>query len=88
MSQLQEFIKPELLVLVPVLYFIGIGLKTSKVNNKYIPAILGAAGILLSVLYVCGTSGFGMISLFTAITQGILCAGLSVYVNQLFKQQD
>ena len=28
----------------------------------------------------------GMAALFTAITQGVLCAGGSVYVHQLLKQ--
>lgn len=86
MEQLQEYIKPELLILIPVLYFIGIGLKQSKAKDKFIPWILMACGIVLSTLYVFGTSEITMIAAFTAITQGILCAGASVYVNQLVKQ--
>lgn len=88
MEQLQEYIKPELLVLIPVLYFIGAGLKKSEVKDKFIPWILMASGIVLSMLYVLGTSGITMVAIFTAITQGILCAGTSVYVNQLVKQSN
>lgn len=84
---MEQFIKPELLILVPVLYAIGVGLKKSKVNDKYIPYILGASGILLAALYVCGTEAFTAMSVFTAITQGILCAAGSVYANQLIKQK-
>ena len=84
---MEQFIKPELLILVPVLYAIGVGLKKSKVNDKYIPYILGASGILLAALYVCGTEAVTVMSVFTAITQGILCAAGSVYANQLIKQK-
>ena len=31
----QEYIKSELLVLIPVLYFIGIGLKKSRLPDKW-----------------------------------------------------
>ncbi len=86
MEQLQQFIKPEIVILIPVLYFIGAALKRSSVKDNYIPAILGGAGILLSALYVCGTESFTVLSIFTAVTQGILCAGASVYVNQIIKQ--
>ncbi len=87
MEQISEFIKPELLILIPISYFVGMGLKKSNVKDAFIPAILGACGVLLAGLYVCGTEGFSMFSVFTAITQGILCAGASVYINQLVKQK-
>lgn len=87
----QEFIKPELLILIPVLYLIGVGIKKSKISDKHIPWILGLAGIILSVVYlfatedVIGSKALAS-AIFTAITQGILCAGASVYVNQIIKQ--
>ena len=89
---LSEYIKPELLILIPVLYLLGMGLKNSAVvADKRIPAILGAAGVLLSLVYILATtavSGYqdGLQVAFSAITQGILCAGCSVYVNQLLVQ--
>lgn len=86
MENLQTYIQPELLILIPVLCFLGMGLKTSKIKDKYIPWILGGFGIGLAVLYVVGVSGINALSVFTAITQGILCAGGSVYANQLIKQ--
>ena len=87
-----NYIKPELLILIAVLYFIGVGLKKSTtVKDSQIPLALGVCGIILAVLWVLGTSQVqtcqeGMIAAFTAITQGILCAGCSVYANQLVKQ--
>lgn len=92
MENLKEFIKPELLTLVPVLYFIGMGLKKmDSTTDKYIPALLGAAGIVLATLYVLATGVLSnwqtvVLAVFTGITQGILCAGATVYINQLIKQ--
>ena len=88
---IMDYIKPELLVLVAVLYIVGIALKKSAVNDKFIPAILGGAGVLLSLIYVIGTATLTTpqeiaLAAFTAITQGVLVAGASVYVNQLIKQ--
>lgn len=88
---LKELVKPELLVLVPVLYLIGIGLKRSAVCDRHIPWLLGACGIALCVAYLAATgdvhSWKGVLLLvFSGITQGILAAGASVYVNQVVKQ--
>lgn len=87
-----EYIKPELLILVPVLYLIGIGLKQiALIKDKWIPLILGIFSITLSVIYVVATADlYGykdiLMGIFVAITQGVLCAGSSVYINQLIKQ--
>lgn len=87
MENIKDFIQPELLILVPVLYIIGAGIKKTKlINDKFIPIILGVIGIILSCFYVIATCGFSAMSIFTAITQGVLVAGASVYVNQVIKQ--
>ena len=88
---LKEFIKPELLVLVPVLYLVGIALKRSAVADKNIPWILGAAGVVLSYLWIAGTCRMAnaqeiVLAAFTGLVQGILAAGASVFVNQIVKQ--
>lgn len=89
--EFQEYIKPELLVLVPVLYLIGVGLKKSALSDKWIPLVLGIAGVILSAVYVLATGEMAnvrdwLLGGFTAVTQGILLAGASVYVNQIVKQ--
>lgn len=91
MEAIKELIHPELLVLIPVLYFIGLALKKSTVPDKFIPLLLGLSGIVLAVIYMAATTPvrgaqdvFNLI--FAGITQGILCAGCSVYANQLVKQ--
>ena len=88
---LKEFVKPELLVLVPVLYLIGAGLKKSDFSDRLIPALLGLAGVLLAAMYIAAAGEFRtaqdvIAGVFAALTQGILCAGASVYVNQIVKQ--
>ena len=92
MEQIMNYIQPELIVISIALYFIGIGLKKAQYfADKHIPVTIGAIGIVLSALYVFATSPVSNIqeaamAIFTAIVQGILVAGLSTYVNQIFKQ--
>lgn len=87
----QEYIKTELLILIPVLYFIGVGLKKSKLPDKWIPAAIGITAVVLSAVWVIATSDISGIqeaayAIFTSVTQGVLVAGTSVYANQLYIQ--
>lgn len=92
MEQIMNYVKPELIVVAVVLYFIGMALKNAEaVPDKYIPLILGGIGIVLCGIWVLATcpldSGQNIaMAVFTAIIQGILVAGLSTYVNQIIKQ--
>ena len=86
-----KFIKPELLVLVPVLSIVGAGIKKSAVKNNRIPLILGITSVLLSTLWVVAISEIKNIqdvlyAVFISTTQGILAAGASVYAHQLYAQ--
>ena len=89
----QDYIKSELLILIPVLYFVGIGLKKSKVADRLIPSIIGLVSVILSAAWVISTGDVNGIkeiafALFTAVTQGVLVAGATVYVNQLYVQSN
>lgn len=92
MEQITNYVKPELLVVAVVLYFIGMGLKGAQaVKDKYIPLILGSTGIVLCAVWVLATCPISngqeiAMAIFTAIVQGILVAGLSTYINQTIKQ--
>lgn len=92
MEQIMNYIKPELLVLAVVLYFVGKGLKKAQyVADKHIPAIRGAAGVALAAVYVVATCPLGSLqeaamAVFTAVVQGILVAGLSTYADRMTKQ--
>lgn len=92
MEQIMNYVKPELIVVTVVLYFVGMGLKKAEaIKDKYIPLILGGVGVVLCAIWVLATcpldSGQNIaMAIFTAIVQGILVAGLSTYVNQIIKQ--
>ena len=90
---IKEFIKPELVGIIPVLYFIGLAAKKSALSNWLIPWLLGMLSIVFCGLYLFATmdiTGWRAIvmGVFTAVTQGVLLAGASVYVNQLVKQTE
>ena len=93
MEQIINYIKPELLVVSVVLFFIGMGLKKAEtIKDKYIPVTLGGVGVLLCGIWVFATTSVTSsqevaMALFTAIIQGILVAGMSVYANEVKKQQ-
>lgn len=88
-----DYVKPELLVLAPVLYAVGAAAKRSpKVDDRNIPALLGLLGIALAILYLASTIHVynvqdALKACFTAITQGVLCAGMAVYAHQMKKQR-
>ena len=92
MEQIMNYVKPELIIVAIVLYFLGMGLKQAQaVKDKYIPLILGGVSIVLCAIWVLATSEVctgqqAAMAVFTAVTQGILVAGLSNYVNQIIKQ--
>lgn len=84
MDNFIQYINAELLILIPVLYAIGAGLKKiEKIKDEFIPLILGVAGAVLSFIYIHSLTPTGI---FTAITQGVLCAAAAVYANQIYKQ--
>ncbi len=93
METIQSYIQPELLALVPVLYIVGIWLKRSeKVHDTKIPLILGIAGMVLALIYTLASVPLTdyhsvLKAVFVAVTQGILCAGSSVYAHQLVRQK-
>lgn len=92
MEQIINYVKPELLIVAVMLYFVGCFLKKAEaVSDKYIPFILGGTGIVVCGLYVAATVSATtaqdiLMAIFTAIVQGILVAGLAVYANQCKKQ--
>ncbi len=78
--EILSVIDPKLSVIIVVLYLIGMACKqTNMVNDKYIPVILGAFGILFVSLFLKVLS-------IDSVIQGILCAAASVYGNQILKQ--
>lgn len=76
---LLDYIKEQAFILIPVLYVLGLMLKSNKkIQDWVIPWILTICSILGAVLLM----GFNI----NAVIQGILCVGVAVYGNQLVKQ--
>ena len=92
MEEFVNYVKPELMIVAIVLYFLGLWLKQAAfLKDKYIPLALGAIGIFICGLWVASVHQFedaqaAFAGVFAAVTQGILVAGLSPYVNQIIKQ--
>lgn len=82
-----QYLKPELVVLIPVLYFIGLALKKAAfVKDNYIPLILGAISIVLVFIYILALEGWSMNVIWFSIVQGVLAGAGAVYINQIYKQ--
>lgn len=94
MELLMNYVKPELVIVAIVLYFIGIWIKgTESIADKWIPLILGITGIAICAIWVLANTPIGtwqelLMAIFTSIIQGIMVAALSTYVNQLIKQHN
>jgi hypothetical protein len=89
--ELTQYVNPELLILIPVLYIIGKFIKGSKIADWKIPFILGVLGIILAALWVFSTATISglqdvLTALFSVITQGVLTAAAAVYANEILKQ--
>lgn len=86
-----EYIEHELLIIIPVLYVLGMMIKKSNINDKFIPIILGVMGIFLVSAYKLtsnlpqnASETFKII--YAGVTQGLLCASGSVYADNIVKQ--
>lgn len=84
---IEQYVQPELLGLIIGLYFLGMFFKDSDIiEDRHIPLMLGGIGIVLAFLYTIAVSGFSVMAAFTGMTQGLICAGCAVYINQIIKQ--
>lgn len=78
-----SFLIDKMLILVPVLYVIGMMIKsTPKVKDWLIPWIILGLG-LIGAVAIGLSSGVPIVD---AIIQGVLVAGVTVFTNQLVTQ--
>ena len=92
-SVVTQYIRPELMVAVVILYCIGMALKKSSyIRDNLIPIILGLVSISICAIYVLSVSEKPgnyqevLALIFNIIVQGICCAAAAVYFNQIGKQ--
>lgn len=88
MDYIVEYIDPVLIPIVIVLWCIGKGIKESKaIKDAYIPGLLAVAGIALAGLWMLAQGqDFGLAIVANALIQGVLCAAVAVWGNQIVKQ--
>ena len=55
-EMIQEFIDPQLLVVVPMLWGIGMAVKKSTIENRFIPAVLLVCSWAVVMLHLMGTN--------------------------------
>ena len=80
----KEFIKPELIILIPVLYCIGAGIRKSALRNAIIPFILGGAGVVLSAIYLFASEP---ISNAQEVATAIFFTGMAIFTVSLIKDE-
>ena len=89
MEDFASYISPELLVLVPALFLVGMAIKRYGSDDRIIPMVLGLLGMMMACLYGLATMKAGdtvPMVLFTGILQGIFCAAAAVYSHQCYHQ--
>ena len=92
MNEIINYIDPKLFVIVAALYVFGMMLKDSKtVADKFIPIILGVVSCIGCGVFVAANATIGdwqsiAMIVFDSMVQGIICAGVAVYANQIVKQ--
>ena len=87
-TNLISFIPTNLAILVASIYVIGIFLKKSILQDKYITVILMLFAITFAVLLTIINSQYkvALDTIVNGILQGILCWGVSIGINQTAKQ--
>ena len=70
-----------------ICYLVGLGVKVSPLDDKFIPIIVGViGGIIGTVAYLTGMPSFPANDVITAIAVGIVSGLASTGVNQIYKQ--
>ncbi|MEF9962583.1 MAG: phage holin family protein [Erysipelotrichaceae bacterium] len=87
---MNEYIKSELLIIVPVLYVIARFMDASKVPNDKIPYVLMMVSILLAGIYTFSKIDIHsfqtiLMAIFSTLVQGILLSGSAIFSGILFQ---
>ena len=69
-----------------ICYLVGMGVKVSKLDSKYIPVICGVAGAVLGVAGMYFIPDFPATDPITALAVGIVSGLAATGVDQIFKQ--
>lgn len=85
---INEYIRSELLILVPVLYIITKNLDSSSINKRWIPIILMLISVVLAGIYTFASVDISslrniLMALFSTVVQGVLLSGTTVFSGLL-----
>ena len=73
--------------IVAICYLVGLGVKTSPLDDKWIPTIVGVFGLILGlVAYFLKVPDFPANDILTAAAVGVVSGLASTGVNQVAKQ--
>ena len=73
-------------VITVICYLIGMAVKATAIENKWIPIIVGVSGGVLGVVGMLIMADFPATDYLTAVAVGILSGLASTGVNQIAKQ--
>lgn len=86
-EMLEQYILPDVMIIIPVLIIIGMMLKKAEyIKDWLIPILLAVVGVLLAVVTIGARDNYSTESIVTGIIQGILATGMAVYGHQLYVQ--
>lgn len=87
MEEILQYIKADYAILTVVLFCLArVLVSIKKISPQYKLLVLTGCGVLLACLSAVSRSGEyanWMAVLFDGLVQGILCTGLSVYLNEM-----
>ena len=70
-----------------ICYLVGMGIKVSKIDDKFIPVICGVFGAILGIVgYLIKMPDFPAQDPITAVAVGIVSGLAATGANQLYKQ--
>lgn len=69
-----------------VSYLVGLIVKTSKLNNKWIPSVCGGVGLALGIVAMHAMPGFPADDYITAAAIGVVSGLAATGVNELVKK--
>ena len=84
-----SLISKDFLIIVAVCYALGMFIKsTTFLDDKFIPITLLFVSIVIAIIYngIIISGSFTYAAILYGIIQGILCAAVAVFFNQLIKQ--
>lgn len=73
-------------VITVICYLIGMAVKATAIENKWIPIVVGASGGVLGVVGMLIMADFPATDYLTAVAVGIVSGLASTGVNQIAKQ--